>query len=167
MRVRVHHERGVGGVGESLRAAERAVRALGKRLGPYDSTELDVVLLRNARFTGMEYPELVFSVPVPDVVTHEVAHQWWYGLVGNNQAAEPWLDESFAQYSHERLHPFIEHLPSRPPSRVRASAPARRTARRGHGPLRARRARSNRRGGLPGWARARCRRWSAASAARA
>ena len=107
VRVRVHHERGVGGVGESLRTAKRAVRALAKRLGPYDSTELDVVLLRNARFTGMEYPELVFSVPVPDVVTHEVAHQWWYGLVGNNQAAEPWLDESFAQYSHERLHPII------------------------------------------------------------
>lgn len=105
VRVRVHHERGVDGVGESLRAARRAVRALGKRLGPYDSSELDVVLLRAAGFAGMEYPELVFSLPVPDVVTHEVAHQWWYGLVGNNQAAEPWLDESFAQYSHERLHP--------------------------------------------------------------
>src|SRR5699024_5251310 len=32
-------------------------------------------------------------------VIHEVAHQWWYGVVGNNQIEEPWLDESFAMYS--------------------------------------------------------------------
>lgn len=28
------------------------------------------------------------------LVTHELAHQWFYGLVGNNQAQHPWLDES-------------------------------------------------------------------------
>jgi Peptidase family M1 domain len=99
----------VRGVRASLRIARRAVRVLGRRLGAYDSTELDVVLLRaglhEGQFAGMEYPELVFSLPIADVITHEVAHQWWYGLVGNNQFAEPWLDESFASYAHERLHP--------------------------------------------------------------
>lgn len=30
---------------------------------------------------------------------HETAHQWWFGVVGNNQALEPWLDESLATYS--------------------------------------------------------------------
>ncbi len=38
--------------------------------------------------------------------THEIAHQWWYGLVGNDQATEPWLDEAFAVYS-ERI--FYEY----------------------------------------------------------
>jgi aminopeptidase N len=33
------------------------------------------------------------------VVVHEAAHQWWYGLVGNDQVDEPWLDEALAQYS--------------------------------------------------------------------
>ena len=28
------------------------------------------------------------------LVTHELAHQWTYGLVGSNQALHPWLDES-------------------------------------------------------------------------
>ncbi len=28
------------------------------------------------------------------LVTHELAHQWTYALVGNNQALHPWLDES-------------------------------------------------------------------------
>ncbi len=28
------------------------------------------------------------------LVTHELAHQWTYALVGNNQALHPWMDES-------------------------------------------------------------------------
>jgi aminopeptidase N len=30
---------------------------------------------------------------------HEVAHQWWYDVVGNDQVNQPWLDEGLAQYS--------------------------------------------------------------------
>ncbi|UCC62268.1 MAG: M1 family metallopeptidase [Anaerolineae bacterium] len=43
------------------------------------------------------------------LIAHETAHQWWYGVVGNNQLEEPWLDEALAQYSellfYERLYP--------------------------------------------------------------
>jgi hypothetical protein len=107
VRVRVHAAPGVRGMRGSMRIARRALRLLGRRYGPYGSPELDVVLVGGGfqGGIGMEYPELVFSIPVAEVITHEVAHQWWYGLVGNNQFREPWLDESFAQYSHERLHP--------------------------------------------------------------
>jgi aminopeptidase N len=31
-------------------------------------------------------------------VAHEVGHQWFYNLVGNDQLDEPWLDESLTQY---------------------------------------------------------------------
>jgi len=109
VKIRVHFGPRVDGARRSLRAARRAVRALSKRLGPLGSSELDVVLFREdlgaGSLAGMEYPELVFSLPLAEVVAHEVAHQWWYGMMGNNQFAEPWLDESFAQYSHERLYP--------------------------------------------------------------
>ena len=30
---------------------------------------------------------------------HEVAHQWWYSLVGNDQIDEPWLDEALTQFT--------------------------------------------------------------------
>jgi Peptidase family M1 domain len=115
--VRVFAERRVRGSRGALRIARRAVRAFGRRLAPYDSTELDVVLVRGGLGAGigMEYPELVFSIPAAEVITHEVAHQWWYGLVGNNQYLEPWLDESFAQYSHERLHPRVNFCRPRRP----------------------------------------------------
>ena len=37
---------------------------------------------------------------------HEMIHNWWFGLVGNDQALEPWLDEAMALYS-ERI--FFEY----------------------------------------------------------
>lgn len=33
------------------------------------------------------------------VTAHEVAHQWWHGLVGSDSREHPWVDESLAQYS--------------------------------------------------------------------
>jgi aminopeptidase N len=32
-------------------------------------------------------------------VAHEVAHQWFYNLVGDDQLDDPWLDESLAQFA--------------------------------------------------------------------
>jgi aminopeptidase N len=51
----------------------------------------------------MEYPGLVLTPDIPQVVAHELAHQWWYGLVGDDQWRSPWLDESFAEFSSRRL----------------------------------------------------------------
>ena len=33
------------------------------------------------------------------LVVHEIAHQWWYAVVGNNQVKEPWLDEALTEYA--------------------------------------------------------------------
>jgi cytoskeletal protein RodZ len=45
------------------------------------------------------------------LLAHEVAHQWWYGVVGSDQVREPWLDEALANYSsllyYERQHPEL------------------------------------------------------------
>jgi hypothetical protein len=42
---------------------------------------------------------------------HEVAHNWWFGLVGNDPALDPWLDESLAIFSellfYESKHPEL------------------------------------------------------------
>lgn len=39
------------------------------------------------------------------IVVHELAHQWFYGLVGNNQARDPWLDEAWATAVQEIVVP--------------------------------------------------------------
>ena len=45
------------------------------------------------------------------IAVHETAHQWWQGIVGNDQAQEPWLDEALSTYSellyYERYHPDL------------------------------------------------------------
>ena len=58
-----------------------------------------MVLAGHARFGGMEYPTIVFSEPSRITMAHELAHQWFYGVVGNDQYHEPWLDESFATWA--------------------------------------------------------------------
>jgi aminopeptidase N len=51
----------------------------------------------------MEYPELVLSPKWPFALVHEVAHQWWFGIVGNDEFNEPWLDEAMAEYASASL----------------------------------------------------------------
>lgn len=55
---------------------------------------------------GMEYPGIVFVSDVVEekeelfkVVVHEIAHQWWYGFVGVNEAKDAWIDEGLSEYS--------------------------------------------------------------------
>jgi hypothetical protein len=45
-----------------------------------------------------EAPDLLLSMR-EFVTAHEVAHQWWHGLIGSDSQADPFLDESLAQYS--------------------------------------------------------------------
>jgi hypothetical protein len=82
--------------------ATEAVNAYTAWYGPYDATELD---LAEGTWTtnGFEYPDFLMISPTRDIVYHEVAHQWWYNMVGDNQYSSPWLDESFAEFSNQRL----------------------------------------------------------------
>lgn len=92
---------------EALRFAVDSVRIFNAHFGEYPFAELDIVETYTSA-GGIEYPGLVVvqsgSWRVGDsyleiVVAHEVAHQWWYSLIGNDQTRDPWLDESLAQYS--------------------------------------------------------------------
>ena len=38
------------------------------------------------------------------IMAHEVSHQWWYGVVGDDQVREPWLDEGFARFNELRYY---------------------------------------------------------------
>jgi len=71
----------------------------GGRFGPYPYTEVDLVLHNNFWFGGMEYPGLVLSQPSATPVIHELGHQWFYGIVGDDEYTTPWLDEGFTDYA--------------------------------------------------------------------
>lgn len=103
-------------------AARFTLADLWGRYGPLSSPALDVLgVMPPASGMAIELPGMVLVPPLHDpkphfpygpngpsyvsvstvclIVAHEVAHQWWYGEVGSDALAEPWVDESLAQWS--------------------------------------------------------------------
>jgi hypothetical protein len=85
-----------------LDAAADSFRAMQSRLGPYPYPIYKVV--QSAGGFGMESPGLtwipygVSRANLRYLVAHETAHQWFYGLVGNDQARQPFADEGLADF---------------------------------------------------------------------
>jgi aminopeptidase N len=90
----------------ALNTAARAIEVYSERYAPYPYTELDFVSTPTLAL-GIEYPGMIAiteGIISPDhgyleaTVAHEVGHQWFYNLVGNDQLDDPWLDESLTQF---------------------------------------------------------------------
>ncbi|MEU1458206.1 M1 family aminopeptidase [Streptomyces avermitilis] len=82
-----------------LTTAKTAVDAHASRFGAYPYGELDAVIDNNFWFGGMEYPGFVLDLVSTTALTHEIGHQWWYGIVGDDEYNSPWLDEAFTDYA--------------------------------------------------------------------
>ncbi|MET9962248.1 M1 family aminopeptidase [Streptomyces sp. NPDC006326] len=82
-----------------LTTAKSAVDAHAARFGAYPYGELDAVIDNNYWFGGMEYPGFVLDLVSTTALTHEIGHQWWYGIVGDDEYTSPWLDEAFTDYA--------------------------------------------------------------------
>jgi len=102
-------------IGEAaFEATVEAYRLYAQLFGPYPHESLTMI---QADFLhGMEYDGLYFlskafyniydgtqSSFLVAISAHETAHQWWFGLVANDQALEPWLDEALCTFA-ERLY---------------------------------------------------------------
>jgi hypothetical protein len=76
-----------------------AIADLEAHVGPFPYRTLTVALLPDYG-GGIEYPSMIFeATPSRPVLVHEVAHMWFYGMVGNSQFRDPWLDEAFATWA--------------------------------------------------------------------
>nr|WP_300003742.1 M1 family metallopeptidase [Tissierella sp.] len=91
----------------SLKYAGDSIEVFNKSFGKYPYGVYSVVFTEFP--SGMEYPGVVFIGKqffnkdaleyMEQVIVHETAHQWWYGLVGNDEVKEAWLDEGLTSYS--------------------------------------------------------------------
>ena len=88
-----------------LETARRSIDLFGQIFGSYPYKTLNVVFTDFFQ-GGMEYPNLVYIsttvtelAEIKKVIIHEIAHQWWYGVVGNNEISCAWFDEGLAEYS--------------------------------------------------------------------
>jgi hypothetical protein len=94
-----------------LRVVRRRLPRLAGLFGPYGWPDLQVVVTDNA---DMEHTGLIMTKPIDLVITHELAHEWWYALFGNDQATEPWLDEGFATWAEEAARGTVPRCPRSP-----------------------------------------------------
>ncbi|WP_081788556.1 M1 family aminopeptidase [Candidatus Blastococcus massiliensis] len=86
-------------------ATVEAIADLEEHLGPFPYGTLTVPQLPDYR-GGIEYPSSILQAsPSAEVLVHEVAHMWFYGMVGNSQYRDPWLDEAFATWAEALVHP--------------------------------------------------------------
>jgi hypothetical protein len=98
----------------ALDVAARAIEDFSIRYAPFPYTELDIVSTPTLAL-GIEYPGIIAitsriydvdseyrgapaSIYMESTVAHEVGHQWFYGLVGDDQLDDPWLDEALTQF---------------------------------------------------------------------
>ncbi len=97
------------GYGEkALDYAAESLAYFNEAFGEYPYSQFAVVE-SDFYIGGMEYPNLIMldhglyqnhNIGYLELVTvHETAHQWWYGLVGNNQITDAWMDEGLTEYS--------------------------------------------------------------------
>jgi hypothetical protein len=102
----------------ALRETANALALFSELFAPYPYDTLSVVegdFLNGMEFSGLFFLSTAFYDFYPGnprgnltiITAHEVAHQWFYGLVANDQALEPWLDEATTTYC-EVL--FYEHF---------------------------------------------------------
>jgi hypothetical protein len=95
----------------SASIVRQALPRLARRYGDYPYPVLTIVDPPHAAeyAGGMEYPTLIttgqpwwagyLTHQVELVTVHELAHQWFYGLVATDEAAWPFLDEGLASYA--------------------------------------------------------------------
>ncbi|OYD07641.1 M1 family metallopeptidase [Paludifilum halophilum] len=73
-----------------LKYGTESIELFSEKFGAYPWPELDIVTMKGW-FGGMEYPQLVMVSVSPQtdqnllktVTSHEIGHQWFYGVIGN------------------------------------------------------------------------------------
>jgi hypothetical protein len=93
----------------ALSVTADALEIYNQYFGLYPYKELDVVEAPMENALGVEYPGVflvassLYDDPAQNsfmiATAHETAHQWWYGVVGNDVFDAPWLDEALATFS--------------------------------------------------------------------
>ncbi|MGE0992691.1 M1 family metallopeptidase [Bacillus sp. GMa5/2] len=88
---------------QGLDSVEKALPFFDRKFGKYAYPEFDIMETRVSG-TDMEYPTIVqlgeYSNKGANMsLVHELAHQWFYGMIGNNPYLDPALDESFTTFA--------------------------------------------------------------------
>lgn len=93
----------------------RAIRTLSNIYGDYPWPTYVLAITPGLK-GGIEFPSHVMQGPgsTGRTTTHEVAHQWFYALVGNDQGRDPWIDEGLATWAEARAELTLAAFAAKP-----------------------------------------------------
>lgn len=102
---------------KGLSYVEDAVRQYSGWIGEYPYPVVQAVEgPRNQSSGGMEYPMITLitspgasSAELDAVITHEVGHNWFYGILGSQERQYPWMDEGLNTYYQFRYEAYKHH----------------------------------------------------------
>jgi hypothetical protein len=92
----------------------RSLEDFGRRYGPYPWPSFSLAITPDLS-GGIEYPMHVMQGPgtIGRTTSHEVAHMWFYGLVGSNQGRDPWIDEGISSFAEARYEGTLGSMTTR------------------------------------------------------
>jgi hypothetical protein len=88
---------------------KRATSFYSSEIGPYPYPQVTAVEGALSAGAGMEYPMITIigasenAKELDQVITHEVGHNWWYGILASNERTESWIDEGLNSF-YEQLY---------------------------------------------------------------
>lgn len=77
----------------------KTLELYGEYIGKYPYKTCKLVIGPLEAGAGMEYPTITLCASdAMETIVHEVGHNWFYGIIGNNERQYPWMDESINSY---------------------------------------------------------------------
>lgn len=95
---------------------KRALVFFSEKVGAYPYPQMTVVQSALSAGGGMEYPMITVIDEVgteeylEEVIAHEVGHNWFYGILANNERKHAWLDEGITTYYEQKYLESIADL---------------------------------------------------------
>ena len=92
-----------------LNDANEAIHFYSTKVGEYPYNIASVVITPLEAGGGMEYPTITNCQSIDKTtIVHEIGHNWFYGILGSNERAYPWMDESINTYYENRNDQQLE-----------------------------------------------------------
>lgn len=85
-----------------------AVKFYSEKVGEYPWPHCSAVQSIGSAGGGMEYPMITLigyegsDESFASVLNHEVGHNWFYGILGNNERDHAWMDEGFTYFYEQK-----------------------------------------------------------------
>ncbi|MEO1714656.1 MAG: M1 family metallopeptidase, partial [Bacteroidota bacterium] len=89
---------------ESIGYVDRSVEWYSEKVGEYPYPQATAVQSALSAGAGMEYPMITVigysgnAESLDMVITHEVGHNWFYGILGTNERDYAWMDEGLNSF---------------------------------------------------------------------